>query len=102
MFTRPHDAPNRLGKSFITLFLRFLMEYLGDANADLASDYAGSANFNPGWYWAGGPYGYTWLPGNGLFWNPGGFSGGGNSGGFHGGGPGSLGGSRGGGGGGHR
>ena len=32
MFTRPHDAPNRLGKSFITLFLRFLMEYLGDAN----------------------------------------------------------------------
>jgi hypothetical protein len=45
-------------------------QYLGDANADLASDYAGSANFNPGWYWAGGPYGYTWLPGSGLFWNP--------------------------------
>src|SRR5258708_35862241 len=32
MFTRPHDARNRLGKSFITLFLRFLMEDLGDAD----------------------------------------------------------------------
>ena len=27
-------------------------------------------SFYPGWYWAGGPVGYTWLPGNGLFWNP--------------------------------
>jgi hypothetical protein len=44
--------------------------YLGDANMDLASEYAGYGNFNPGWYWAGGPFGYTWLPGNGLFWNP--------------------------------
>jgi hypothetical protein len=45
-------------------------EYLGDANVDLAEEYAGAANFYPGWYWAGGPYGYTWLPGDGLFWNP--------------------------------
>jgi hypothetical protein len=45
-------------------------QYLGQANIDLASDYAGSAGFNPGWYWAGDPYGYTWLPGSGLFWNP--------------------------------
>ena len=45
-------------------------QYLGQANIDLASDYAGSAGFDPGWYWAGGPYGYTWLPGSGLFWNP--------------------------------
>jgi hypothetical protein len=44
--------------------------YLGDANMDLASEYAGTAGFNPGWYWAGGPFGYTWLPGDGLFWNP--------------------------------
>ncbi len=45
-------------------------QYLGQANVDLASDYAGSAGFNPGWYWAGDPYGYTWLPGSGLFWSP--------------------------------
>ncbi|HUZ96955.1 MAG TPA: FecR domain-containing protein [Edaphobacter sp.] len=44
--------------------------YLGDANIDLASEYAGYGGFTPGWYWAGGPFGYTWLPGNGLFWNP--------------------------------
>jgi hypothetical protein len=45
-------------------------EYLGEANIDLAEDYAGVDGFYPGWYWAGGPYGYTWLPGDGLFWNP--------------------------------
>lgn len=44
--------------------------YLGDANIDLASSYAGYGGFTPGWYWAGGPFGYTWLPGDGLFWNP--------------------------------
>jgi hypothetical protein len=47
--------------------------YLGQANIDLASEYAGVSGFNPGWYWAGGPFGYTWLPGNGLFWSPFGF-----------------------------
>ena len=45
-------------------------EYLGEANIDLAEEYAGASGFYPGWYWAGGPYGYTWLPGDGLFWNP--------------------------------
>jgi hypothetical protein len=45
-------------------------EYLGEANVNLASEYAGASGFYPGWYWAGGPYGYTWLPGDGLFWNP--------------------------------
>jgi hypothetical protein len=48
-------------------------QYLGEANLSLASEYAGSAGFYPGWYWAGSPYGYTWLPGNGLLWNPYGF-----------------------------
>lgn len=47
--------------------------YLGDANIDLASEYAGYGGFSPGWYWAGGPFGYTWLPGDGMFWNPFGF-----------------------------
>jgi len=48
-------------------------QYLGEANLNLAQTYAGSSAFYPGWYWAGGPYGYTWLPGNGLWWNPYGF-----------------------------
>jgi hypothetical protein len=44
--------------------------YLGEANLNLAEEYAGYRDFYPGWYWAGGPFGYTWLPGAGLFWNP--------------------------------
>ncbi len=45
-------------------------DYLGQANVNLAEEYAGYPGFYPGWYWAGYPYGYTWLPGAGLFWNP--------------------------------
>jgi hypothetical protein len=45
-------------------------QYLGEANLDLAEEYAGYSCFYPGWYWAGGPFGYTWLPGDGLFWSP--------------------------------
>jgi hypothetical protein len=45
-------------------------QYLGEANIDLASEYAGTPGFYPGWYWAGGAFGYTWLPGDGLFWSP--------------------------------
>jgi hypothetical protein len=45
-------------------------DYLGQANVNLAEEYAGYSGFYPGWYWAGYPYGYTWLPGDGLFWNP--------------------------------
>jgi hypothetical protein len=45
-------------------------QYLGQANISLAQQYAGASGFYPGWYWAGGPFGYTWLPGDGLFWNP--------------------------------
>ena len=41
-----------------------------EANLDLAEEYAGYPGFYPGWYWAGYPFGYTWLPGAGLFWNP--------------------------------
>ncbi|HEY1994633.1 MAG TPA: FecR domain-containing protein [Edaphobacter sp.] len=44
--------------------------YLGEANLNLAEEYAGYSSFYPGWYWAGGPFGYTWLPGDGLFWSP--------------------------------
>jgi hypothetical protein len=45
-------------------------EYLGEANLELASQYAGNAGFAPGWAWDPYSYGYTWLPGDGLFWNP--------------------------------
>jgi hypothetical protein len=45
-------------------------QYLGQANLNLAEEYAGYSSFYPGWYWAGGPFGYTWLPGDGLFWSP--------------------------------
>jgi hypothetical protein len=45
-------------------------DYLGQANLNLAEEYAGAPGFYPGWYWAGGLYGYTWLPGDGLFWSP--------------------------------
>ncbi|WP_446742490.1 FecR domain-containing protein [Silvibacterium acidisoli] len=48
-------------------------QYLGQANLDLAMSYAGSPGFYPGWFWNAGLYGYTWLPGDGLFWSPFGF-----------------------------
>jgi FecR-like protein len=48
-------------------------QYLGEANLNLAQQYASYSGFYPGWYWAGGSFGYTWLPGDGLFWNPFGF-----------------------------
>lgn len=52
-------------------------QYLGEANLQLASRYAdygpGYVGYSPGWLWSPAFYGYTWLPGNGLFWNPYGF-----------------------------
>lgn len=45
-------------------------EYLGEANLNVAERYEGASDFNPGWYWAGGPFGYTWLPGDGAFLSP--------------------------------
>jgi hypothetical protein len=45
-------------------------EYLAQANADLATQYAGYSGFAPGWYWNTRLWGYTWLPGDGMFWNP--------------------------------
>lgn len=48
-------------------------DYLGEANQQLAQEYAGASGFYPGWYWDPWMYEYTWLPGDGLFWNPFGF-----------------------------
>jgi hypothetical protein len=51
-------------------------QYLGEANLQLASqyaDYGPGYGYGPGWFWDSSFYGYTWLPGDGLFWNPFGF-----------------------------
>jgi hypothetical protein len=51
-------------------------QYLGEANIDLASEYAGYGPgyaYAPGWFWDPAFYGYTWLPGGGPFWSPFGF-----------------------------
>ena len=45
-------------------------QYLGEANLEMASQYAGYGGFTPGWAWDPYSFGYTWLPGDGLFWNP--------------------------------
>jgi hypothetical protein len=45
-------------------------QYLAGANASLATQYAGYSGFAPGWYWDNALWGYTWLPGDGMFWNP--------------------------------
>jgi hypothetical protein len=49
-------------------------EYLGEANMQVASEYAGGyaggAGYGPGWFWNEGLLGYTWLPGEGAFLNP--------------------------------
>jgi hypothetical protein len=45
-------------------------DYLGQANLNLAEEYAGDPSFYPGWYWDSAMFGYTWLPGDGLFWGP--------------------------------
>jgi hypothetical protein len=43
-------------------------QYLGEANVDLAAQYAGYGGaFNPGWYWDSSLYAYDWLPGG---WDP--------------------------------
>ena len=48
-------------------------EYLGEANENVASEYAGVDGFNPGWFWDAPFGGYTWLPGDGMFFSPFGF-----------------------------
>jgi hypothetical protein len=45
-------------------------QYLGEANVQLASAYEGAPGFAPGWFWDAGFYGYTWLPGDGAFFDP--------------------------------
>jgi hypothetical protein len=48
-------------------------DYLGEANENVATEYAGAADFSPGWLWDPEFAGYTWLPGDGMFFSPFGF-----------------------------
>jgi hypothetical protein len=48
-------------------------EYLGEANENVASEYAGVDGVNPGWFWDPAFAGYTWLPGDGMLFSPFGF-----------------------------
>lgn len=47
-------------------------DYLGQANQSLAGEYADNtmAGYSSGWDWDPAFSGYTWLPGNGLFYSP--------------------------------
>jgi hypothetical protein len=52
--------------------------YLAEANADTASVYVSSGYYGPGWvgdgwYWDPGFNGYTFIPGDGVFYSPFGF-----------------------------
>jgi hypothetical protein len=53
-------------------FSNLRSQYLAGANIDAASLYwpGGPGWFGAGWYWDPGFYGYTWLPGNGIFMSP--------------------------------
>jgi len=46
--------------------------YLAEANVDAAQTYmAGGAGwYGPGWYWDPWYSAYTWIPGDGMFWDP--------------------------------
>ena len=46
--------------------------YLAEANVDMARQYyaGGPGWYGPGWYWDPGFWSYTWLPGDGIFYDP--------------------------------
>jgi hypothetical protein len=67
---KPHRFDKSDAKGDLYKWSSLRSEYLGEANEDIAPEYADAESFNPGWYWAGGPYGYTYLPGgDGLLYS---------------------------------
>ncbi len=46
--------------------------YLAEANVKTAGEYAygGPGWYGPGWYWSPWFAAYTWIPGDGIFWDP--------------------------------
>ena len=52
-------------------FSNLRSQYLAEANVDAAGLYwpGGPGWYGPGWYWDPGFWGYTWLPGDGVFYS---------------------------------
>jgi hypothetical protein len=70
---KPQDFDKNEAKDDLYNWSSLRSQYLGEANLDLASAYAGAPGFYPGWFWNTGLYGYTWLPADGFLWSPFGF-----------------------------
>ncbi len=70
---KPQDFDKNAAKDDLYNWSSLRSQYLGEANLDLASAYAGAPGFYPGWFWNAGFYGYTWLPAGGFLWSPFGF-----------------------------
>ncbi len=53
-------------------FSNLRSQYTAEANVNAASLYwpGGPGWFGAGWYWDPAFYGYTWIPGNGIFMSP--------------------------------
>jgi hypothetical protein len=70
--TKPQDFDGQQAANQDPLYKwsKLRANYLGQANLNLAERYAGAPGAYPGWAWDSGIYGYTWLPGDGLFWSP--------------------------------
>ena len=53
-------------------FSNLRSQYLAEANVDAAALYwpGGPGWIGPGWYWDSAFWGYTWIPGGGVFINP--------------------------------
>lgn len=53
-------------------FSNLRSEYLAEANVDAARSYyaGGPGWYGPGWYWDPWFVSYTWIPGNGIFYDP--------------------------------
>jgi hypothetical protein len=67
---KPQDFDQKASEDALYNWSSLRSQYLGEANVQLASAYAGEPGFAPGWFWDAGLYGYTWLPGDGAFFNP--------------------------------
>jgi hypothetical protein len=74
---KPHTFDKDRSQDDLYRWSSLRSQYLGEANINLAAQYAGygpaSGGFNPGWYWDSSLYAYDWLPGGGPFWSPFGF-----------------------------
>src|ERR1700761_5130375 len=67
---KPTDFDEKTSEDALYNWSSLRSQYLGEANVQLASAYEGAPAFAPGWFWDAGLYGYTWLPGDGAFFDP--------------------------------